>query len=390
MYFLTLNAGSSSIKFSLFDVDTLKQAYSGTLAGIGFESATFHVSGAQQFTQNIIIADHLSAIGIMQDWIERTVSREQIVAVGHRIVHGGPELMTSCRITDEVMRILHGVIPLDPEHLPTQIMLIEHLAEHLVNVPQIACFDTAFFHDLPTVSRLLSLPRRLEAEGIRRYGFHGLSYTYLLEEFGRVAGDAAARGKIIFAHLGNGASLAAVSNGQPIDTTMGLTPAGGIPMSTRSGDLDPGVITYLAAQKGLTPAQLDHVIGFESGLLGISETTGDMKKLLDLESSDVRAKDAVEVFCYNVRKSIGAYAAALGGLDSLVFSGGIGEVSAPVRGRICQELAFLGIKLDNERNQAHSECISANGSAVGVHVIASNEAMTIAREMRQLTKQNEG
>jgi acetate kinase len=215
-----------------------------------------------------------------------------------------------------------------------------------------------------------------------------LSYSYLLQEFEQVAGSEAAHGKVIFAHLGNGASLAALQGGKPIDTSMGLTPAGGIPMSTRSGDLDPGLLTYLATEKNMSAEELGHMTGFESGLLGISETSSDMKKLLDSESDDSRAKEAVDIFCYQTRKFIGAYAAALGGLDSLVFSGGIGEVSAAIRGRVCHGLDFLGISLDDGRNEANSERISVDGARVGVHVLATNEALSIARDMQQLVTKN--
>jgi len=384
MYFLTINAGSSSIKFCLFDAETLTQKYAGALSGIGFASTTFTVSGGQQLSEEVVAADHLVAWQIIRNWITQNIVAEQITAIGHRVVHGGPQFSSSCLINDEVVSALQKVVPLDPEHLPTELSLIEQVEKDFSKLPQIACFDTAFFHDLPTVSRLLPLPRRLETEGLRHYGFHGLSYSYLLEEFGRVAGQTAAKGKIIFAHLGNGASLAAIEAGKPIDTSMGLTPAGGVPMSTRSGDLDPGILTYLAAQKNLSPEQLQHMIGFESGLLGISETTADMKQLLSLEAEDPRAQDAVDIFCYHVKKYIGAYAAALGGLNSLVFSGGIGEVSAPVRARICQGLEFLGITLDDERNQTNAECISTDGTKVGVHVLPTNEAVTIARDMQRL------
>lgn len=384
MYYLTINAGSSSIKFCLFNAEGLSQDYTGSLSGIGFESGVFRVTGASDITQQVVMSDHAAAIHHIHAWIDEHTSQQQISAIGHRIVHGGPQFSASQLITDEAVAQLRHLIPLDPEHLPVQLSLIEQLGDYFPSLPQVACFDTAFFHDLPTESKLLPLPRSLADEGIRRYGFHGLSYAYLLDKFGRVAGEAATHGRIILAHLGNGVSLAAIKNGKPIDTSMGLTPAGGVPMSTRSGDLDPGVLTYLAIQRGLTPEQLDHVVGFESGLLGISETTPDMKQLLDMESADPRAGEAISIFCYHIRKQIGAYAAALGGLDSLVFSGGIGEVSAPIRQQICEGLEFLGITLDDARNQTNAERISADGAGTGVHVLITNEAMTMARDMQQL------
>ncbi|CAN5410797.1 acetate/propionate family kinase [soil metagenome] len=390
MYFLTINAGSSSIKFCLFDTTTLAEDYTGSIAGIGFDTATFSVtdSSGQKERHELTLTNHASAGQLLQEWLEQRIARESIAAIGHRIVHGGPLYSKSVVITDDVMAKLSSIIPLDPEHLPNQVALVDQLRHELPDVPQIACFDTAFFYNLPTVAQLLPIPRKYTAEGIRRYGFHGLSYSYLLQEFERVAGSEAAHGKVIFAHLGNGASLAALQGGEPIDTSMGLTPAGGIPMSTRSGDLDPGLLTYLATEKNMSAEELGHMTGFESGLLGISETSSDMKKLLGSESDDSRAKEAVDIFCYQTRKFIGAYAAALGGLDSLVFSGGIGEVSAAIRGRICNGLDFLGISLDDDRNKANSERISVDGARVGVHVLATNEALSIARDMQQIVTKN--
>ena len=361
-YFLTINAGSSSVKFCFFDADSLEQVHSDTAH------------------------DESSAIALINEWIENNAAISQIVALGHRVVHGGPKHDKSCLITDGVIEDLQSLMSLDSEHLPRQISLIQQLGQEFPEAMHIACFDTAFFHTLPVESRLLPIPRRYEAAGLRRYGFHGLSYTYLLSEFERVAGPEAARGKIVFAHLGNGASLAAVKDGKPIDTSMGLTPAGGIPMGTRTGDIDPGIVTVIAANQHLDADQLSRMIGFESGLLGISETTSDMKELLDIEGEDPRAKDAVDIFCYSVRKFIGSYAAAMGGINSLVFSGGIGEVSAPIRARICENLEFLGIKLDDERNNTSAECISSDGSGVGVHVIPTNETLTMARDMKAIVK----
>ena len=389
MYFLTVNAGSSSIRFCLFDAATLAPDYSGTLSGIGFESARFTITdpSGNKTEKELSVADASVAVGILQEWITQNISTESLAAIGHRVVHGGPLYHESVIIDAQAVSRLRSIVPLDPEHLPAQIEMIERLQREFPRVIHIACFDTAFFHDLPVESRLLPLPRHYADEGIRRYGFHGLSYRYLLQAFEDVAGHEAAQGKVIIAHLGNGASLAALKLGRPIDTSMGLTPAGGIPMSSRSGDLDPGVLTYLATLKHMSAEQLSHMVGFESGLLGISEKTSDMKELLDLEAEDPHAKEAIDIFCYHVRKYIGAYAAALGGLNSLVFSGGIGEVSAPIRARICEGLEFLGVSLDESRNRTNQERISRDGAGVGVHVLASNEALMIAQEMKQLIPQ---
>ncbi len=247
------------------------------------------------------------------------------------------------------------------------------------DLPQVACFDTAFHHDLPRVARLLPIPRRYEAQGVRRYGFHGLSYAFLMGELARLAGEEAAHGRVILAHLGNGASLAAVHDGKPMDTSMSFTPTAGTPMSTRSGDLDPGLIWYLARTEGLDAKRFNEMVNFESGLLGVSETSSDMRDLLDRETQDVRAAEAVALFCYQVKKWIGAFAAALGGLDTLVFSGGIGENAPTVRARICDGLGFLGIELEEKQNMANASVISAAVSRVPVRVIRTDEEQIIAK-----------
>ncbi len=246
-------------------------------------------------------------------------------------------------------------------------------------LPQVACFDTAFHREMPRVAKLLPIPRRFDAKGVQRFGFHGLSYTYLLEELERLAGPKAARGRLVLAHLGNGASLTAVRNGKSIDTSMGFTPAAGIPMSTRSGDLDPGLVWYLARTERMTGKQFHVMVHHQSGLLGVSQTSPDMRDLLARQSKDVRAAEAVALFCYQVKKWIGAFAAALGGLDMLVFTGGIGENAAEVRARICDGLQFLGIRLDARRNQAGTPVISASTSRVTVRVIRTDEEVTIAK-----------
>jgi acetate kinase len=267
----------------------------------------------------------------------------------------------------------------DPEHLPEELLLVNALHHGLPDVEQVACFDTAFHHNMPRVAQIFPIPRRYEAQGVRRYGFHGLSYAYLLEELARLAGDEAARRRVILAHLGNGASLAAVQGGQSIDTTMAFTPTAGIPMSTRSGDLDPGLVSYWARKEKMSVKGFNELVNFQSGLLGVSETTSDMRDLLEREQEDPRAAEAVALFCYAVKKQIGAYAAALGGVETLVFAGGIGENAAPVRARICEGLGFLGIALDEARNAAHEGVISAAGGRVTVRVIHTDEEVMIAR-----------
>jgi acetate kinase len=299
-------------------------------------------------------------------------------------VHGGPKYSKPQRITAEMIEELRGLSPFDPEHLPEEILLTEAFHRRFPDLPQVACFDTDFHHDLPRVARLLPIPRRYEVQGVRRYGFHGLSYAFLMEELARLAGGEAAQGRVILAHLGNGSSLAAVRNGKPVDTSMSFTPTAGVPMSTRSGDLDPGLIWYLARTEKMGAKQFNEMVNFQSGLLGVSETSSDMRDLLDREAQDIRAAEAIALFCYQLKKWIGAYAAALGGLDTLVFSGGIGENAPTVRARSCEGLGFLGIELDEKQNTANEGVISAAAGRVAVRVIHTDEELMIARSVTRL------
>jgi acetate kinase len=299
-------------------------------------------------------------------------------AVGHRVVHGGPKYSQPQRITAEMVEDLHQLSPFDPDHLPEEILLTEAFHRRFPDLPQVACFDTAFHHDMPRVAQLLPIPRRYEAQGVRRYGFHGLSYAFLMGELTRLAGTKAGNGRVILGHLGNGASLAAVHRGKSVDTSMSFTPTAGVPMSTRSGDLDPGLGWYLARADGIDAKRFNEMVNFQSGLLGVSEISSDMRDLLDRETHDVRAAEAVALFCYQVKKWIGAFAAALGGLDTLVFAGGIGENAPTVRARICDGLGFLGVELSEERNAANEGVISAAASQVAVRVIRTDEERMIA------------
>jgi len=256
------------------------------------------------------------------------------------------------------------------------------------DVPQVACFDTAFHRSMPRVATILPIPRRYESKGVRRYGFHGLSYTYLMSELIRRADSAAAHGRVILAHLGNGASLAAVRAGKCIDTSMGFTPTAGLVMSTRSGDLDPGIGNFLAVTEAMDAAAYQKMVTHESGLLGVSEISSDIRDLLEHESTDVRAAEAVDLFCYQATKWIGAFAAALGGVDTLVFAGGIGENAVSIRARICERLKFLGIELDVARNAAGAPLISADAAPVAVRVIRTDEESVIARLTIQVLNMN--
>jgi acetate kinase len=301
--------------------------------------------------------------------------------VGHRVVHGGSKYWEPQRITAALVEELRHLSPFDPEHLPEEIQLTEAFHHRFPALPQIACFDTAFHHDMPRVAQLLPIPRRYEAKGVRRYGFHGLSCAYLMEELARVAGPQAAQGRVILAHLGNGASMTAVRGGKSMDTSMSFTPTAGLPMSTRTGDLDPALGWYLARAEQVTAQQFHHMINHESGLLGVSETSADMRELLKREKEDVRAAEAVALFCYQARKWVCALAGAMEGLDTLVFSAGIGEKAGEVRARICGGLSFLGIELNEGRNAANAAVISTDGARVAVRVICTDEELMIARSV---------
>jgi acetate kinase len=384
---LTINGGSSSIRFALYHVgEPLKKALSGKVDRIGLSGTnlTFHdATRNQQGSLKLTAADHKSAANYLIDWLEKLDSFPSVRAVGHRVVHGmhhtAPEL-----VTQELLDELHRISPFDPDHLPSEIELIETLRQRHPKLPQVACFDTAFHHTMPRVAKLLPIPRRFEAKGIQRYGFHGLSYSYLMEELTRLGDASAMTGRVILAHLGNGASLAAVRDGKSIDTSMGFTPTAGLVMSTRSGDLDPGVAPFLARTEQIDTKQFYDMVNHKSGLLGVSETSSDMRDLLTQEPHDVRAAEAVALFCYQAKKWIGSFAVALGGLDTLVFAGGIGENAPAVRKRICEGLGFLGLELDETRNAKTADVISTEASRITVRVIRTNEELMIARSVSRI------
>ncbi|MFA6217997.1 MAG: acetate/propionate family kinase [Candidatus Omnitrophota bacterium] len=380
---LTINGGSSSIKFALFEVGaSLLRILVGGIDRIGLPEATLLVKGinlADNFSRSLVAPDHTVAVDALMDWIEERIGHGGLTAVGHRVVHGGPKYSDPQLITEEMVEELRQLKPFDPEHLPEEIQLTEAFHRRFPDLPQVACFDTAFHKDLPRVAQLLPIPRRYEAKGVRRYGFHGLSYEFLMGELARVAGAGVAHGRVILAHLGNGSSLAAVRHGKPVDTSMSFTPTAGVPMSSRSGDLDPGLVWFLASTEGLDAKQFNEMVNFRSGLLGVSETSSDMRDLLDLETQDIRAAEAVALFCYQVKKWIGAFAAALGGVDTLVFAGGVGENAPIVRSRICDGLGFLGIELEEKQNLANADVISKAACRVAVRVMRTDEEHMIAK-----------
>ncbi len=377
---LTINAGSSSIRFAIFGVgQTPTRLLQGKLDRIGRGDASLTV-GHNDSAQTQIkadIKDPAAAIDFLLDWLESQPLFKALDGVGHRVVHGmlhsAPE-----RVTAEVLNELKSIIPYDPEHMPREIELIEALQRRYSRLPQVVCFDTAFHRSMPRVATQLPIPRRYATKGVQRYGFHGLSYTFLMRELARLGDPAAARGRIILAHLGGGASLAAVRDGQCIDTSMGFTPTAGLVMGTRSGDLDPGLMSYLALTESMDTVQFQTMVNHQSGMLGISESSADVRDLLARESSDPRAAEALALFCYQAKKWIGSFAAALGGVDTLVFAGGIGENAAPVRKRICEGLNFLGIEIDENANGRHAPRISTGAGSVAVRVIRTDEESVIA------------
>jgi acetate kinase len=328
--------------------------------------------------------DHVEAVVQLMQLLDERIGLNHLAAIGHRIVHGGERYVAATRIDDELVAELQRLSPLDPAHLPGEIAIIEALRRACPDVPEIACFDTAFHRDLPRVAHLLPIPRRYADAGVRKYGFHGLSYAYLLEELERLAGRHAAHGRVVMAHLGNGCSLAAVKDGRCIETTMGFTPTGGLVMGTRSGDLDPGVLIHLLRNEQLSVDDVDALVNRESGLLGLSATSPDIRDLLERETTDVRAAEAISVFCHHARLGIGACVAALGGLETLVFSAGIGEHSSAVRSRVCAGLEFFGVRLDPESNAENAAIISLPGAPATVRVMKTDEECMIAREVRKL------
>jgi acetate kinase len=391
-FVLTVNGGSSSIKFALFESgEPLRRTLAGRIEGISLAQGRFEVKGSKEtdnVSESIAVPDYTAAEKKFMDWIGEKVQRGGLAAVGHRIVHGGPKYWEPQRITPEMIAELHQMSPFDPEHLPGEIQLIEAIHRRFPGLPQFACFDTAFHHDLPRVARLLPIPRRYEAKGVRRYGFHGLSCQYLIEELRRIAGAEAANGRVVIAHLGNGASITAVHGGKSMDTSMSFTPTAGLVMSTRAGDLDPSLGWYLSQAEKVSAEQFHHMVNHESGLLGVSETSSDTRELLAREKEDLRAAEALAMFCYQAKKYICAMAGAMEGLETLVFSGGIGENGIPLRERICAGLEFLGIRLDAQKNVAGADVISAKDGKVTVRVIRTDEELIIAKTVCGLLDSN--
>ena len=412
---LTINGGSSSIKFAMYEMaKNLKPLFSGSFNRLGLDDTTFNVTYMGQdekVSYGIYCPGFYEATIFLILWLKKQADFDKIKCIGHRVVHGMDHSRAEV-IDATLLKELKRIRDYDPEHLPAEIEIIElfknrcpgvlqvacfdtafHTPEHLPaeieiielfknrcpGVLQVACFDTAFHTTMPRVAKILPIPRRFDRGGVHKYGFHGLSYAYLMEELEKTKGIKEANGRIILAHLGNGASLSALKEGMCMDTSMGFTPAGGCMMGTRSGDLDPGVAWYMMNSEGMNTKKFNHLINHEAGLLGVSETSADMQDLLKMESSDVRAAEAVALFCYQVKKWLGALIAVLGGLDTLVFSGGIGENAPIIRSRVCEGLRFAGIELDEDRNDQNRSEISIEGGKVKVLVIPTNEELMIAK-----------
>ncbi len=376
---LTINAGSSSIRFALFErAGRPIRVLDGKMERIGSPDVflTVRANGGAATQIDLDASRGRGAVDSLVEWLQRSVLPAPD-AVGHRVVHGMLRAVPE-RVTAELLAELRRITPYDPEHLPREIELIEALQRVYSKVPHVACFDTAFHRSMPGVATQLPIPRRYAHKGVQRYGFHGLSYTFLMQELTRIAGPAAACGRVILAHLGSGASLAAVQGGRCIDTSMGFTPAAGLVMGTRSGDLDPGLMSFLALTESMNAEQFQTMVNHESGLLGVSETSADVRDLLDRELKDSRAREALALFCYQAKKWIGSFATVLGGVDTLVFAGGIGENAAPLRRRICDGLQFLGIEIDELKNQRNAPQISPDTGAVAVRVIHTDEEIIIA------------
>lgn len=385
-HILCINSGSSSIKFALYLLGATETVLaSGAVEQIGLPGGWLWLKdGGNNFLEDSHkdFPDHSEAVRTIFD----VAVREQLPvpdAVGHRLALGGLEHIAPEVVTPELMQKLQSLIPLAPIHLPAEIKGVEAVTEHYPKLKQVACFDTSFHRRIPGIAQMLPVPRSLSEEGIQRFGFHGLSYEYIVGALGKKAD-----GRVIIAHLGNGASMAALKNGRPQDTTMGFSPLGGLMMGTRSGDLDPGILLYLLKEKDYDKNQLEEMLYHQSGLAGVSGITSDMKTLLDQRGVNLHAAEAVELFCYTARKYIGALSTVIGGLDTLVFTGGIGERAAPVRAMICHNLEYLGIRLNPAGNNAHADIISAADSICTVRVIPTNEDLMIARHTRTLLSKN--
>jgi len=389
---LVLNAGSSSLKFSAFAVeDNGRLLAHGQVDGIGNVSRFVLHDGVGTLIEDRALADdetldHERALDLLMQQLRRWLGGQRIAAVGHRVVHGGTKFTSPVVVTTNVLAELERLVPLAPLHQPHNLSPIRRLMQSMPTVPQVACFDTAFHRTQPEVAQRYALPRHWYDAGILRYGFHGLSYEYIASILPGVD-PRAATGRTIIAHLGNGASLCAVQNGRSIATTMGFTPTDGLMMGTRCGQLDPGVLLYLLTYQKMDAAALEHLIDRESGLLGVSGLSSDMRILL--ASQEPAAREAIDLFVYRIGREIGSMAAALGGLDAIVFTGGIGEHAAAIRSQVCRDAAWLGVSLDDNANESNERCISDAESRVTAWILPTNEELMTAHHTRRILKLKE-
>jgi acetate kinase len=388
---LTMNRGSATLKSTLYQVGARNEALlSIAVAYSGATGAHLKISdahGASLLDASVKGKDSNAVLETMFAWLDKYQYLSGLKAAGHRLVHGGARYTQPQRITPQFLSALQKLVPLDPDHLPAAIKGIRFVARKFSKLPQVACFDTAFHSPLPTVAKMYALPRRLYDRGIRRYGFHGLSFEYIVGELRKLDATLAA-GRVLVAHLGSGASIVALRNGQSMDTSMGFTPLEGLVMSARSGDVDPGLLLYLLAQQKMSAKAAAALLNKQSGLLGVSTSSGDMRALLEKAKQDPQAAEAVDLFCYRAKKYIGAYAAALAGLDALVFTGGIGERAPAIREKICGGLEFLGIQLDAAQNAANAPVISTPASRVNIRVIQTNEDLMIVEHVLSVLGQS--
>ncbi|MET0857198.1 MAG: acetate/propionate family kinase [Telluria sp.] len=391
---LVINAGSSSIKFALFNTaPIMTPIFEGEISGIGHPGSRFNVRGADRrdtLERTFAVPDRVTAVNVLVDWLAARIQPASLAAIAHRVVHGGVHVATCEKIDGAMLGALYDCATADPEHLPQELHLIEMLRRRYPDVTHIACFDSAFHAGMPAVASMMAIPHRYFDAGIRRFGYHGLSCAYLMRQLGSIIGPDAAAGKVILAHLGGGASVTAVQGGQSRDTTMGFSPAGGIAMGNRAGDIDPGLAWHCFRNEAMEPARFNHMLNHESGLLGVSGSSGDLRELMARAKTDPRAAQAVELFCYQARKAICAMAAAIKGVTTLVFTAGVGANSAEARERICEGLAHIGVRLDPARNADNAALISSDDSLVGVRIIHTDEQWMIAEEARMLLRQDNG
>ncbi len=388
-HILTLNSGSSSLKFSVFDCEnSLSVVGSGSLSGIKTEEGRFSSRwNNTKSSENIELENHEKALEKLFVWLEDKLDPERLIAVGHRLVHGGRQFMKPIFIDDSVFEQLEQLSRYAPLHLPAALSTVKIARLKFPRPKHIGCFDTSFHRTMPMVAKVLPMSKQLYDEGVEKFGFHGLSYEFVVSELERF-GQGIAEGKLLIAHLGNGCSIAAVEGRKSVDTTMGFSPSGGLVMGTRSGDIDPGLIRYYASEKGYSAEEFCALANSKAGLLGLSGLSSDMQELLEQEDNSADARLAIDIFCYHVRKHIGALSAVLGGLDTLVFTGGIGENSAVIRSRICQPMGYLGIQLDSSLNDNGHEIseISSPGSRTRTFVVKTNEELMIATHCQSLIR----